>query len=151
MAGLTQDFAGLIEPDDEDWDRASPALRRRYYEAAGPIMLDELAKQLGRGIGSNGRAMKARIQPVLDDGADGPVMEPHYSSSRVITLADWSATDSNLKLFWHAGTGHASHRKAREIGKRPRRSARSWPGMLPARCHAARCATCGYAPRESPT
>ena len=114
--GLTQDFAGLIEPDDEAWSRASSATKRRYYDAAGKLVLDELSKQLGKGIGRNGRAMKARIQPVLDDGADGPVMEPHYDASRVITLADYSVTDRSLKLWWHAGTGHKSHRKARKIG-----------------------------------
>jgi hypothetical protein len=114
--GLTQDFSGSIEPDDPDWARAPSALKKRYYEAGGPLVLDELAKQLGKGIGHNGRQMKVRIQPVLDDGADGPVMEPHYDASRVITLADWSATDHGLKLWWHAGTGHKSHRKARKIG-----------------------------------
>ena len=116
--GLTQDFGGLIEPDDPAWLRADSASKRRYYDAAGMIVLDELAKQLGKGVGRNGRAMKVRIQPVLADGADGPVMEPHYLGSRVITLADYAATDHGLKLFWHAGTGHRTHRKARSKGQK---------------------------------
>ena len=37
--GLTQDFGGSIEPDDDDWLRASPAIHRKYYEAGGPIVL----------------------------------------------------------------------------------------------------------------
>jgi hypothetical protein len=115
--GLQQRFAGELEPDDPDFARASPATRRKYFDAAGAMILDELAKQLGKGIGRNGRQMRVRIQPVLSDGADGPVMEPHYEASRVITLADYVATDRGVTLFWHAGTGHRSHRRARTKGK----------------------------------
>jgi hypothetical protein len=57
--------------------------------------------------------MKARIRAVLPDGADGPVMEPHYDVSRVITLSDYMATDHGLLLFWQAGSGHRSHKAAR--------------------------------------
>jgi hypothetical protein len=63
--------------------------------------------------------MKPRIQPVLPDGADGPVMIPHELASRAITMSDYSATDHSLKLFWHAGTGHRQHRRARARGAKP--------------------------------
>jgi hypothetical protein len=116
--GLTQDFQGMIEPDDSDWERAPGPMRKTYYEAGGKIVLDEHRKQLAKGIGASGSRMKPRIQAVLPDGADGPVMEPHYDGSRVITLADYAATESGLKLFWQAGTGHADHRAARAKGKK---------------------------------
>jgi hypothetical protein len=116
--GLTQDFTGLVEPADPDFKHADSTTRKQVYDTAGKAVLDQLSKQLGRGIGRNGREMKARIQAVLPDGADGPVMEPHYEASRVITLADYAATDHGLKLFWHAGTGHRQHRRARARGKK---------------------------------
>jgi hypothetical protein len=114
--GLTQEFTGLVEPADPDWSRAPAAVRRRYYDQAGAIVLDELRKQLEKGIGRTGRAMKPRIRPVLPDGADGPVMIPHELASRAITMSDYAATDHSLKLFWHAGTGHRQHRRARARG-----------------------------------
>lgn len=114
---LQQRFAGLIEPDDPAFRSAPPMVRKRYYEAAGALVLEQLAKQLGRGIGHNGRAMRPRIEAVLPDGADGPVMEPHYDDSRVITLADWMATDHSLTLFWHSGSGHRISRRLRKAGK----------------------------------
>jgi hypothetical protein len=115
--GLTQDFSCDVAPDDPDFWHAPRATRKRYFDEAGKLVLDELSKQLGKGIGRNGRAMRVRKQAVLADGADGPVMEPHYSRSRVITLTDYAATDRGLKLFWHAGTGHLSHRRARARGR----------------------------------
>ncbi len=117
--GLTQDLYDLVVPDDPDFARASSTARRTYLDRAGAIVLEELSKQLALGVGRNGRKMKARLRAVLPDGADGPVMEPHYDLSRVITLADYAATDHSLKLFWHAGTGHASHRRARKQGRKP--------------------------------
>jgi hypothetical protein len=118
MPSLQQRFTTEIEPKDPTFKSAPVALRKRYFDAVGMVVLKELAKQLGKGIGANGRQMKARIQPVLADGADGPVMEPHYEMSRVITLADYAATDRGITLFWHAGTGHATARRARKKGKK---------------------------------
>jgi hypothetical protein len=114
--GLKQSLIGLVEPDDASWGDAPPSLRRAYYDQAGKVALKQLRKQLSRAIGANGRQMKARIRPVLPDGSDGPVMEPHYDMSRVISLMDYAATDRALTIFWHAGTGHRSHRVARKKG-----------------------------------
>lgn len=116
--GLQQKLTGLVEPNDLRWKAASNAERRAFYSKAGDVALERLKKQLSRGVGANGRAMKPRKQAVLDDGADGPVMEPHYDLSRVIRLSDYQATDRSLTLFWQAGTGHASHRQARKKGKK---------------------------------
>ena len=116
--GLKQSLIGLVEPDSPEWASAPAALRRAYYEESGRLALQQLAKQLGKGIGANGRAMKARIRAILPDGADGPVMEPHYDASRVITLADYKSTDKALTIFWHAGSGHTSHRIAKKKGKK---------------------------------
>jgi hypothetical protein len=118
--GLTQDFVGLVEPADRAaFDRAPSSLRKAYYDAAGQAVLQHLTKQLSRGVGRDGRKMRVRKRAVLADGADGPVMEPHYERSRVITLADYMATDHGLKLFWHAGTGHRTYRAAKKRGKTP--------------------------------
>jgi hypothetical protein len=125
--GLTQDFTGQIEPDDPAWDRATGALRKRYYDAAGKKVLKRLEKQLGRGIGANGQRMRPRKQAVLPDGADGPVMIPHYLRSRAITLADYSATERGLKMWWHGGTGHRSFRSARKRFKAGKRTTDAKP------------------------
>lgn len=118
--GLQQKLTGLIEPIDPSWRSASIADRRAFYARAGDVALDRLKTQLSRGVGANGRPMKARIRAVLPDGADGPVMEPHHDLSRVIRLSDYMATDRSLTLFWQAGTGHATHRRARKAGKKPK-------------------------------
>jgi hypothetical protein len=112
MASLRQRLDGRIEPRDfKSWDSSD---RLWFYETAGAVALERLKVQLSRGVGANGRAMKPRIRAVLPDGSDGPVMEPHYDLSRVITLSDYRATDHGLLMFWHAGTGHRSHRQARK-------------------------------------
>jgi hypothetical protein len=111
---LRQRLDGRIEPNDLSWKSASLADRRWYYSQAGDLALERLKIQLSRGIGANGRLMKPRIQAVLPGGWDGPVMEPRYDASRVITLSDYSATDRSLLMWWHAGTGHASYRAAKK-------------------------------------
>lgn len=58
--------------------------------------------------------MRPRKQAVLGPGIDGPVMEPRYDRSRVITLSDYMATERGVTIFWQAGTGHATHRATRE-------------------------------------
>ena len=85
--GLTQDFSSDVAPDDPDFWHAPQATRKRYFDEAGKLVLDELSKQLGKGIGRNGQAMRVRKRAVALDGADGPAMEPHHDRSRVITLA----------------------------------------------------------------
>jgi hypothetical protein len=117
--GFQQSLTGKIEPNDPVFRAARSSIKRRFYSHAGDVALARLKVQLGRGIGSNGRTMKPRIRAVLPDGADGPVMEPHYDKSRVITLSDYMATDHGLTLFWHAGTSHRSYRRARKQGKTP--------------------------------
>src|SRR4051794_26981644 len=97
--GLKQSLIGLVEPDDASWAKAPPALRRAYYTEAGKVALAQLTRQLAKAIGSNGKQMKARIRPILPDGSDGPVMEPHYDMSRVISLMDYSATDKALTIW----------------------------------------------------
>jgi hypothetical protein len=111
---LRQRLDGRIEPPG--FARAKTADRRWFYHEAGQVALGRLRVQLSRGVGANGRTMKPRVAAVLPDGADGPVMEPHYDASRAITLSDFMATDRSLVLFWHAGTGHRSHRAARARG-----------------------------------
>jgi hypothetical protein len=150
--GLTQSFVGLVEPGDRSAFAAAPgSVRRAYYEAASEIVLDECRKQWSRGIGSNGRAMRVRKRAVLPDGADGPVMEPHHDSSRLVTLSDYAATDHGLTLFWYAGTGHRRHCRAGRRAARPRRSGRSSSTTPTARSGMRRSGTSGSARRGSRT
>jgi hypothetical protein len=42
--GLTQDFSSDVAPDDPDFWHAPLATRKRYFDEAGKLVLDELSK-----------------------------------------------------------------------------------------------------------
>lgn len=99
---FNQRLGGLIEPTARSWGSASSAERKALYEYAGKLAVKRKREELARAIGANGRRMKPRKHP-RRDGADGPVMTPHDSSSRTARLMDARATDNGVTLFWHSG------------------------------------------------
>jgi hypothetical protein len=122
-----QKLTGSIEPTDLAWKKATLTDRKAFYEKAGDVALERLKIQLGRGIGANGRLMKPRLRAVLPDGSDGPVMEPRYDASRVISLSDYMATPRSLTVFWQGGTGHQTHRRARKLRQQKKKGGKKPP------------------------
>jgi hypothetical protein len=95
-------LTGKVEPRDPSWAKATPARRLAFYKRAGEIAEYELKVQLLKGLGADGEKMMARQKP-RPDGAAGPVLVPHYGTSRTLRLLDFRAWENGLTLFWHGG------------------------------------------------
>lgn len=102
MANFNQRLSDDITPDDPSWQAATPAERLVYFKQAGKVASAIKRAELAKGIGANGRRMKARKHP-RPDGADGPVMTPHDEESRTARLLDAHADVRGMTLYWRSG------------------------------------------------
>lgn len=95
-------LAGQIEPTDPSWANAATTDRRAFYQRSGEVAVRILREQLRLAIGADGQKMIPR-QKRRRDGANGPVLSPHYGQSRTMRLMTFKAWDHGVTVFWQGG------------------------------------------------
>jgi hypothetical protein len=101
-------------PEERGFSGDPPAERQRYWKELARLMFEERRSELFKGLGVDGHRLPKRKDP-RRDGADGPVLIPHFSASRFSTKMSYDGEPDRAVVSWDKDwvvvvAGHASGR-----------------------------------------
>jgi hypothetical protein len=84
---------------DPRWVHAPPSEKRAYWNEVARLAYEARRSELLKGVGADGRKLRPRRRR-RRDGATGPVLDPHWSTSRFVTNLDYQGFPDRALVFW---------------------------------------------------